>query len=67
MIDEETYDWYMDEISELMRKYKLSEREGCWLNEIVAEVIEYENYHYPMDPPTPEEAAEFRREQENKK
>lgn len=67
MIDEDTYEWYMTEIAELMGKDTLSEREGCWLEEMSFEVCRYEEHHYPMDPPTPEEAAEFRREQENKK
>lgn len=67
MIDEDTYEWYMTEIAELMGKDTLSERERCWLEEMAYEVCRYEEHHYPMDPPTPEEAAEFRREQENKK
>ena len=67
MIDEETYNWYMDEISELMAKDGLSEEEGWWLDEMCHEVVIYEEHHWPMDPPTPEEATEFRRDQEGVK
>lgn len=67
MIDKDTYDWYMDEISELMCKDKLSEEEGNWLDEMFHEVCRYEEHHWPIDPPTPEEAAEFRRDQEGVK
>jgi hypothetical protein len=31
---------------------------------LVDALAEYEAEHYPIDPPTPEAAAEFRREQE---
>ena len=39
-------------------------------DEIVAlidTIIEYEEEHFPIDPPTPEEAAAFRAEQEGRK
>lgn len=67
MIDEETYNWYMEEIQDLMDKDKMSEREAYWLEEMAGEVMEYEEYHWSMNPPTQEAAKEFRHEQgENK-
>lgn len=67
MISEETWKQYLDEIGELMEQDELSEREGYWLEEMVSQVIEYEEYHWPMDSPTPEEAEEFRKDQESYK
>lgn len=64
MIDEETYNQYMNEISELMNKDELTEREGNWLEEMSREVCYYEEFHWPMDRPTQEELEEFRRDQE---
>lgn len=63
IINNETYDEYMDEISELMCKAYLTERESCRLGEMVDAVTAYEEFHWPMDPPTPEELEEFRRDQ----
>ena len=35
-----------------------------WSSALADALAEYEAEHYPIDPPTPEAAAEFRREQE---
>lgn len=67
MISKETYEQYLDEIGELMEQDELSEREGYWLEEMASQVFKYEEHHYPMDPPTPEEAEAFRKDQESYK
>ena len=55
-------------IGELMVSYQRAEF-TTWAGEIelvalVKRVEKYEQEHYPIDPPTPEEARKFREEQE---
>lgn len=38
--------------------------EGQRFEEVIQALVKYEDEHYPIRPPTPEEAAAFRREQE---
>lgn len=37
--------------------------EACPLDELVELVVQYEEVHYPIEPPTPEAVAQFMKEQ----
>jgi len=68
MIDKTQHELYLEQIDILMRKdAEMSKHEAALLNALVDCVYEFEEFHYPMDPPTPEDMAEFRRDQERMK
>ena len=63
MIDKSQHELYLGQIDVLMRKdSEMSEYEAALLTALVDCVYEFEEFHYPMDPPTPEEMEKFRRD-----
>lgn len=62
---EQEYEAALAEADAFMQSNPLKNSpEGRRFEEVIVALVKYEDEHFPMREPTPEEAAEFRREQE---